>query len=96
MEKKPRKSRSKSKTKPKLAEVVRLREPCPHLIAVLQEMLEEAETGELTSLVACITVNGEDEIVFMNRPDQPVKVIGNLEIIKAELLDCIRSMQEEM
>lgn len=91
MEKKPIKTKAKKK-QPVVAEVVRLREPDLDLVSILQRMLKQAETGELTSIVACITVNGEDEVVLMGRPDQPAKAIGNLEIIKAELTDCVRSL----
>lgn len=93
MEKKPRKTRAKKK--PVLAEVIRLHKPCPYLVSTLEEMLAEALTGELTSMVACVTVNGEDEVVLLGRPDQPAKAIGNLEIIKAELMDCLRSFHAD-
>ena len=89
------KKRGRPKKKPPLAEVFPIREPDELMISILQDMLELAEAGSLTSLVACVTVDHNDEMILMGNPEQPAKTIGNLELIKAELIDCLRSFDAE-
>lgn len=87
----PKKRGRPKKKAVKLAEVIQLHTPDPILIEILEELLELAEAGRLTSLVATTTIDNDDEIILCGRPEQPAKSIGNLELIKAELIDCARS-----
>ena len=94
--KKPKKSPpQKSKPKAQLAEVINIRPVDNEMVDLLQDLLDQAEDGRLTSLVACVTIDGEEQFILMGRPDQPAKMIGSLEVIKAELIDCVRAEYAE-
>jgi len=86
---------TKRTKKPKLAEVVRINEPCPLLITNLEEMLEEAREGRLNSLVGVVGGAAGEYIILLGRPEQPSKTIGELEIVKQEFIDQVRYWQEE-
>lgn len=83
------------KSKPELAEVHPIREVHPSVIEVLEEMLEQAKAGILTSFVACIDVCGEQNMVFMGDPNSPTKTLGQLELVKANIVDHAREMMYE-
>lgn len=87
--------RKKKVEAPKLAEVVQLHAPDEDLITVLEGMLELAQQGRLTALLATATIDNRDEIMFLGRPEQVANTVLNLEILKAELIDCVRSMEAE-
>lgn len=87
---------TKKKKKTKLAEVIKLHMPDDDIIQALEEMLEYAKEGRLTSLVTSLILDGEDRVIVLGHDHQPTRTIGSLEVIKSQLLDYFSTEEEEM
>lgn len=95
MDKQKKPSKSKTKKKAELAEVVPIKEPSPDIIAMLEDLLELAHQGDITAIRCLVDVNREPQYCSVGDLEQPLQSLGVLEMMKTSIVDEIYLMAAE-
>ena len=70
-----------------MGDIVSISKPDPDLVQMLEEMLMQARSGELTSIAAVILRNEKIDFAIQTPNFTTLEMLGALELLKAEMIN---------
>ncbi|MBL4868551.1 MAG: hypothetical protein JKY67_19475 [Pseudomonadales bacterium] len=71
-----------------MGEVIGISKPNSELIDMLETLMQEAKAGTLTSIAAVVLRNNETDFEIQAPDFSSLEMIGALECLKTELINC--------